>query len=124
LRRKKLGVVFLHRLLDLDVGYLWPPAACGPGPRGRGKTRTGVVRRNGEERRNLRRGWGEGATCCTRRSATARCGQVHHAPYPLQQAELADWDESLLAAARITRPEGAPLVHFASGVDVEIFGLA
>jgi hypothetical protein len=59
-----------------------------------------------------------------KRDGTLRCGQVHHAPYPLQQAELADWDESLLAAARITRPEGAPLVHFASGVGVEIFGLA
>lgn len=51
-------------------------------------------------------------------------GQVHHAPYPLQRAELSDWDESLLAAAGITRPAGAPLVHFAAGVDVEVFGLA
>jgi uncharacterized protein YqjF (DUF2071 family) len=58
-----------------------------------------------------------------RRDGALRCGQVHHLPYPLQRAELADWDESLLAAAGIERPPAAPLVHFASGVDVEVFGL-
>lgn len=58
-----------------------------------------------------------------KRDGTLRRGQVHHAPYPLQTAELADHDESLLAAAGIERPTGAPLVHFASGVDVEIFAL-
>ena len=58
-----------------------------------------------------------------KRDGTLRRGQVHHAPYPLQSAELADHDESLLAAAGIERPATAPLVHFASGVDVEIFGL-
>lgn len=52
-----------------------------------------------------------------------RRGQVHHAPYPVQDAALPDWDESLLAAAGIARPAGAPLVHFATGVDVEVFGL-
>lgn len=58
-----------------------------------------------------------------KRDGRLRRGQVHHAPYPLQSAELADWDESLLAAAGIERPAGAPLVHFASGVDVEVFAL-
>ena len=58
-----------------------------------------------------------------KRDGTLRRGQVHHAPYPLQPAELADHDESLLTAAGIERPAGPPLVHFASGVDVEIFGL-
>jgi len=58
-----------------------------------------------------------------KRDGTLRRGQVHHAPYPLQPAELADQDESLLEAAGIARPVGAPLVHFASGVDVEIFAL-
>jgi uncharacterized protein len=57
------------------------------------------------------------------RDGTLRSGQVHHAPYPLQPAELAAWDESLLAVAGIARPEGPPLVHFASGVDVEVFAL-
>lgn len=58
-----------------------------------------------------------------KRDGALRRGQVHHTPYPLQTAELADHDESLLAAAGIARPVGAPLVHFASGVDVEIFPL-
>ncbi|HEX7840626.1 MAG TPA: DUF2071 domain-containing protein [Kofleriaceae bacterium] len=58
-----------------------------------------------------------------KRDGTLRRGQVHHPPYPLQPAELAGYDESLLTAAGIERPAGAPLVHFASGVDVEIFAL-
>ena len=58
-----------------------------------------------------------------KRDGTMRSGRVHHAPYPLQPARLADWDESLLAAAGIARPADAPLVHFASGVDVEVFAL-
>ncbi len=52
-----------------------------------------------------------------------RRGCVHHAPYPLQTAEVSAWDESLLAAAGIARPPGEPFAHYASGVDVEIFPL-
>jgi uncharacterized protein YqjF (DUF2071 family) len=50
-------------------------------------------------------------------------GRVHHTPYPLQSAKLTSLDESVLKAAGIDRPEASPLVHYASGVDVEIFGL-
>jgi uncharacterized protein YqjF (DUF2071 family) len=50
-------------------------------------------------------------------------GRVHHAPYPLQPVDLLEWDESLLAAAGIQRPELPPLAHFARGVDVNIFPL-
>ncbi len=50
-------------------------------------------------------------------------GRVHHTPYPLQSARLLSFDESLLAATGIERPEIAPLVHFAAGVNVEIFPL-
>jgi uncharacterized protein YqjF (DUF2071 family) len=50
-------------------------------------------------------------------------GQVHHPPYPVQAAEVRALDETLLNAAGITRPQGPPLAHFASGVDVEVFGL-
>lgn len=50
-------------------------------------------------------------------------GRVHHAPYPLQRAEVVAWEESLLAAAGIARPNDAPLAHYAEGVDVEIFAL-
>lgn len=50
-------------------------------------------------------------------------GRVHHTPYPLQGAELFEWNETLLSAAGIERPEHPPLAHFASGVDVEVFPL-
>ncbi len=52
-----------------------------------------------------------------------RRGQVHHVPYPLQRAGLDTLDETLLAAAGIDRPDAEPLVHYASGVRVEVFGL-
>jgi uncharacterized protein len=51
-------------------------------------------------------------------------GQVHHTPYPAQRAEVELSEESLCAAAGIARTSDAPLAHFASGVDVEIFPLA
>jgi uncharacterized protein YqjF (DUF2071 family) len=50
-------------------------------------------------------------------------GQVHHAPYPLQHADVTDLDETLLAAAGIERPDAAPLAHYARGVRVEVFAL-
>jgi uncharacterized protein YqjF (DUF2071 family) len=52
-------------------------------------------------------------------------GQVHHAPYPLQRAQLSECSDQLIHAAGLPQPEGPPpLVHYASGVDVEIFDLA
>ncbi len=50
-------------------------------------------------------------------------GRVHHSPYPIQSAKLFSLDETLIAAAGLTRPETAPLAHFSSGVNVEIFPL-
>ena len=50
-------------------------------------------------------------------------GVVHHAPYPLQRAEVTECEETLIAAAGIARPPEAPIAHFASGVTVEIFAL-
>ena len=52
-----------------------------------------------------------------------RKGYVHHTPYPLQTAEVNEWEESLLLAAGIARPPGEPFAHYATGVDVEIFDL-
>jgi uncharacterized protein len=56
------------------------------------------------------------------------CGQVYHTPYPLQSATLTHLDESLVSAAGLdaARSEGGqknPLVHYAAGVQVEIFPL-
>jgi len=50
-------------------------------------------------------------------------GRVHHTPYPLQAARVVSLEESVLLAAGIDRPDVPPLAHYASGVDVEVFGL-
>jgi uncharacterized protein YqjF (DUF2071 family) len=47
--------------------------------------------------------------------------QVHHRPYPLQQARLLEAQDQLVGAAGIAVPDEPPLVHYATGVDVEIF---
>jgi uncharacterized protein len=47
-------------------------------------------------------------------------GRVRHAPYAVQQAEVEGLRERLTEAAGVTRPEGAPLAHYASGVSVDI----
>ncbi len=53
-----------------------------------------------------------------------RVGQVHHAPYPAHEAEVLALEESLVATAGLPRPPGPPpLVHYATGVDVEVFPL-
>tara|TARA_R110002096_G_scaffold239101_1_gene430741 strand:- start:111333 stop:112091 length:759 start_codon:yes stop_codon:yes gene_type:complete len=53
-----------------------------------------------------------------------QCGQVHHPPYPAQRATLLALEESLVAAAGVSPPQSLPpLVHYASGVDVEVFPL-
>ena len=50
--------------------------------------------------------------------------QVHHAPYPVQRARLLALRDELIGAAGIPQPTAPPpLVHYAAGVDVEIFGL-
>ncbi|GAB4458657.1 MAG: DUF2071 domain-containing protein [Armatimonadaceae bacterium] len=50
-------------------------------------------------------------------------GRVHHTPYPLQTAVVTEWEENLTAAAGIQHTSDAPLAHYASGVDVEVFPL-
>ncbi len=50
-------------------------------------------------------------------------GRVHHAPYPLQRAEVVKMEENLLASSTIVRPDLRPLVHFSSGVVVDVFPL-
>lgn len=50
-------------------------------------------------------------------------GRVHHAPYPLQPAQVVGLEESLLAAAGLPPATEAPLAHYAKGVSVELFAL-
>lgn len=58
------------------------------------------------------------------RSGGLRRGQVHHAPYPAQRAALHHLDQTLVGAAGLALPrDRAPeAVHYAEGVDVEVFG--
>jgi uncharacterized protein len=51
-------------------------------------------------------------------------GQVHHRPYPLQQAEVLSVSETLVAAAGLPAPEGAPHALYCPGVDVDVYALA
>jgi hypothetical protein len=51
-------------------------------------------------------------------------GQVHHRPYPLEDASLTECDENLCQAAGLPAPAAAPAhVTFSRGVAVEIFPL-
>jgi uncharacterized protein YqjF (DUF2071 family) len=51
-------------------------------------------------------------------------GQVHHVPYPAQRVEILSVEDQLLSAAGLGGCHGGPaFAHYASGVDVEVFGL-
>lgn len=50
-------------------------------------------------------------------------GQVHHPAYEVQRAEVAGLEESLLSAAGLGHPDGAPLALYSPGVDVDVYGL-
>lgn len=50
-------------------------------------------------------------------------GRVRHAPYPLRRATIEALSESVLAAAGLPAPDGAPLCQHSPGVDVEILPL-
>ena len=52
-----------------------------------------------------------------------RKGQVHHKPYPLQQATILECEQSMVEVQGLPRPEGPPLALYAEGVDVDIFAL-
>jgi uncharacterized protein YqjF (DUF2071 family) len=52
-----------------------------------------------------------------------RIGRVHHHPYPLHRAEVLEVDESMVVAAGIPAPEGAPHILYSPGVDVDVFAL-
>ena len=49
--------------------------------------------------------------------------RVHHQPYPLQRAEVAGLEETLVWAAGIRRPENVPIRHYAREVNVKVYGL-
>jgi uncharacterized protein len=50
--------------------------------------------------------------------------RVRHRPYPLQEVRVDALSETLLTAAGLPAPHGAPICHASPGVDVEIFAPA
>ena len=52
-----------------------------------------------------------------------RRARVHHQPYPIQRADVLDFEETMIWAAGIRRPESAPLRHYASEVGVKVYPL-
>lgn len=51
-------------------------------------------------------------------------GRVHHTPYPAQRAQVLEIGDELVTSAGLPRQTvPPPIVHFAAGVDVEIFAL-
>lgn len=48
-------------------------------------------------------------------------GQVHHQPYPAHAAELLEIDQTLLGAADLEPGGPVAALHYAPGVDVEVF---
>ncbi len=44
--------------------------------------------------------------------------EMHHEPWPLWHATVDRWDDELVAAAGLTQPTEAPMVHFAPKVSV------
>lgn len=52
-----------------------------------------------------------------------RRARVYHQPYPVQRAEIEDFEETLIWAAGIRRSEVQPLRHYSSEVNVNIYPL-
>ena len=60
----------------------------------------------------------------TGRRGQLRSGRVHHQPYPAQRATVTRLSQTLVTAAGVPLDAGAmpETVHYAEGVDVEVFG--
>ena len=50
-------------------------------------------------------------------------GEIHHPPWPLQQAEAQITENSMAQASGIALPDSRPLLHYSSGVDVIVWPL-
>ena len=56
------------------------------------------------------------------RRGRVRHGQVHHAPYPAQRATVTTLTQTLTTAAGLPDDGVRETVHYAAGVEVEVFG--
>ncbi len=50
-------------------------------------------------------------------------GQVHHTPYPVQQAKVLEIEDEIVGASGLPVSGAPPIVHYAEGVDVDIYDL-
>jgi uncharacterized protein YqjF (DUF2071 family) len=58
----------------------------------------------------------------TRRRDSIFSGRVHHQPYPIQKAELLQWDDHLFVLNGINNPGRAPdHIMMSDGVDVDVY---
>ena len=48
---------------------------------------------------------------------------IHHHPWPLQQAKLTSFSSTMIEAQALPTPEGAPLLHYAEKLSVDIWPL-
>lgn len=49
--------------------------------------------------------------------------RIHHAPWPLQQAELISLNSTMIESHGLSTPEGDPLLHYCEELSVEIWPL-
>ncbi len=59
----------------------------------------------------------------SRRGNQLFCGQVSHEPYRIQQAQVLELSENLVAAAGVQVLGAPPLAHYSAGVDVNVLPL-
>ncbi|HJU53811.1 MAG TPA: DUF2071 domain-containing protein [Pyrinomonadaceae bacterium] len=50
--------------------------------------------------------------------------RIHHEPWPLQKASLSSLDSTMLESQGIPTPKGAPLLHYAEEISVDIWPIA
>ena len=50
-------------------------------------------------------------------------GQVHHTPYPVQRAQVIEIEDEIVPASGLPVSGAPPIVHYAEGVDVNIYDL-
>lgn len=57
------------------------------------------------------------------RGAKLYRARIHHQPWPLRRAELSDWHSTMIESHGLPPPTGAPLLHYAEALTVDIWPL-
>jgi uncharacterized protein YqjF (DUF2071 family) len=120
------GLPYFHARMSLrreQNGFCYESVRCRPGIRHR--TRCRVAELLGpSEPSSIEFFFLERYLLFLERRGRVFAGQVYHTAYPAQRAEVLELDDQLVEAAGIVGVAGPPaFVHYASGVDVEIFSL-